>query len=149
MPGPLATWGQRVSARFIDSFCVAVPYYILLFIVRAIGGGLAGVGIVAILGIAGWCYITFLNGAQGQSPGKALTGLVVVSEESGQFIGGGMGIVREIAHFVDTIICYIGWLFPLWDSKKQTIADKIVHTVVYTGGPRSSFVQAFKLRKNS
>jgi uncharacterized RDD family membrane protein YckC len=31
---------------------------------------------------------------------------------------------------VDAIICYIGFLFPLWDSKKQTIADKIVKSVV-------------------
>ena len=30
----------------------------------------------------------------------------------------------------DSIICYIGWLFPLWDSKRQTLADKIMKTVV-------------------
>jgi uncharacterized RDD family membrane protein YckC len=41
-----------------------------------------------------------------------------------------MGVVRTIAHIVDSIICYIGWLFPLWDPKRQTLADKIVKTVV-------------------
>jgi hypothetical protein len=26
------------------------------------------------------------------------------------------------------LICYIGWLFPLWDAKRQTIGDKIMTT---------------------
>lgn len=28
------------------------------------------------------------------------------------------------------MICNIGYLFPLWDPKRQTIADKIMKTVV-------------------
>jgi uncharacterized RDD family membrane protein YckC len=39
---------------------------------------------------------------------------------------------------VDGIICYIGWLFPLWDAKKQTLADKIMGTVVVTA-PKQGF----------
>jgi hypothetical protein len=31
---------------------------------------------------------------------------------------------------IDGAICGIGWLFPLWDTKRQTIADKIVKSVV-------------------
>jgi hypothetical protein len=37
--------------------------------------------------------------------------------------------VRQIAHYVDQLICYIGYLFPLWDDKRQTIADKLMSTV--------------------
>jgi hypothetical protein len=33
---------------------------------------------------------------------------------------------------VDSIICFVGYLFPLWDPKRQTIADKIMTTVVTT-----------------
>jgi hypothetical protein len=40
-----------------------------------------------------------------------------------------MSVIRQICHVVDTIICYLGWLWPLWDGKRQTIADKIVSTV--------------------
>ncbi len=50
-----------------------------------------------------------------------------------------MGVVRTIAHIVDSIICYIGWLFPLWDAQRQTLADKIVKTVVLTGQPKETF----------
>jgi hypothetical protein len=34
-----------------------------------------------------------------------------------------------LAHIIDGAICYIGYLFPLWDAKRQTIADKIMTTV--------------------
>ena len=56
--------------------------------------------------------------------------LRLVSEETGQPIGMLMAFVRDICHIIDSIICFIGYLFPLWDSKRQTIADKIVKTVV-------------------
>ena len=54
----------------------------------------------------------------------------LISEETGQPIGSTNGIIRQFAHIVDSVICYIGWLFPLWDAKRQTIADKIMKTVV-------------------
>lgn len=40
-----------------------------------------------------------------------------------------MPIVRQIAHIVDGIIRYVGYLFPLWDPRRQTLADKIMSTV--------------------
>jgi uncharacterized RDD family membrane protein YckC len=54
----------------------------------------------------------------------------LVSERTGQPIGAGMAFLRDICHIVDALICYIGFLFPLWDAKRQTLADKIVKTVV-------------------
>jgi len=31
----------------------------------------------------------------------------------------------------DSAPCYLGWLFPIWDRpKRQTFADKIMHTIV-------------------
>ena len=45
-----------------------------------------------------------------------------------ELIGAGSGILRTICHILDSLICYIGWLFPLWDAKKNTLADKIMKT---------------------
>jgi hypothetical protein len=45
--------------------------------------------------------------------------------------------VRQLAHIVDAIICYIGFLFPLWDNKRQTLADKIMTTVCVPLNPQS------------
>ena len=87
------------------------------------------VGLVAL----GWgFYNGYLNGETGQSFGKKAVGLKLVGEQTGQVIGGGSGILRVLCHIVDSVICYIGYLFPLWDAKKQTIADKIMKTVVIT-----------------
>jgi uncharacterized RDD family membrane protein YckC len=71
----------------------------------------------------------YRQGTTGSSIGKSIMKFKVVSEKTGQPIGFGMSIVRQLAHIVDTIICYIGYLFPLWDAKRQTLADKIMTTV--------------------
>ena len=73
--------------------------------------------------------IGFKQGKTGSSIGKGIMSFMVVSEATGQPIGFGMSIVRQIAHAIDSAICYIGYLFPLWDDKRQTIADKLVKTV--------------------
>jgi len=131
-------------AYLIDVACIiaiAIVGFIITMILSAISDSLAilvGLLFYLVYALLGF-YIGYLNGAKGQSPGKALTGLKVISEETGQVIGGGMGIVRQIAHFVDGIICYIGFLFPLWDPKKQTIADKLIKTVVISGQPKQPF----------
>lgn len=75
-----------------------------------------------------WNY-GYRQGTTGSSIGKSILKFKVVGESTGRPIGFGMSIVRQLAHVVDAVICYIGFLFPLWDAKRQTIADKIVKTV--------------------
>jgi hypothetical protein len=41
-----------------------------------------------------------------------------------------MAFVRQICHILDALPCYLGFLWPLWDRKCQTFADKIMHTLV-------------------
>jgi uncharacterized RDD family membrane protein YckC len=95
----------------------------------------SGVGWAALLltglvsfAFAIWNY-GYRQGTTGSSIGKSIMKFKVVSEKTGQPIGFGLSIVRQLAHIVDTIICYIGYLFPLWDAKRQTLADKIMTTV--------------------
>jgi uncharacterized RDD family membrane protein YckC len=75
-----------------------------------------------------WNY-GYRQGTTGSSIGKSIMKFKVVSEKSGQPIGFGMSVVRQLAHIIDAAICYIGFLFPLWDAKRQTIADKIMTTI--------------------
>ena len=75
-----------------------------------------------------WNY-GYRQGTTGSSIGKSVLKFKVISEKTGQPIGFGMSIVRQIAHVVDAIVCYIGYLFPLWDAKRQTLADKIMSTI--------------------
>ncbi|WP_395310285.1 RDD family protein [Mycobacterium sp. AMU20-3851] len=75
-----------------------------------------------------WNY-GYRQGTTGSSIGKGILKFQVVGESTGRPIGFGPSIVRQLAHVVDAIICYIGYLFPLWDAKRQTLADKIMKTV--------------------
>jgi len=125
-PAMYANWGQRVGAYLIDAIPVAVIYFIgfatrtpiviLLFILIALG--------VQV-------YNRWIQGGRtGQSWGKKALHLRLISENTGEPIGAGMAFVRDICHILDSLACYIGWLFPLWDAKRQTFADKILTTVV-------------------
>ncbi len=129
-------------ASLIDSAFIVVGY-IVLFILVAILGAISDTLGVLVLWIgylalsAAWLYFGFMEGETGQSPGKRLTGLRVVKMD-GTLLGGGMGIVRKLAHFLDGI-CFIGYLFPLWDPQKQTFADKILTTVVVKNQEKRPF----------
>ena len=68
-------------------------------------------------------------GQDGQSIGESVMKFKVISEKTWQPISFWLSLVRQIAHYVDQLICYIGYLFPLWDDKRQTIADKLMTTV--------------------
>lgn len=121
---PYASWIQRVGAYLID----AAPIIILdLIFARVFALAL----LISIAGL-GWTIYNrwYQAGTTGQSLGKKVLNLRLVSEETGQPIGMLMAFVRDICHIIDAVICYVGFLFPLWDAKRQTIADKIVKTVV-------------------
>lgn len=138
-----ASWVDRLLAYLLDALLI-IPVYIVAFIlalIPKIGGLLFLVGYLAVLGL--FLYLQFITGKTGASPGKRVMGIQVISEQTGQFIGGGMGIVRWLAHIIDSLVCYIGWFLPLFDAKKQTIADKVMKTIVVKG-PKMSFGDAVK-----
>jgi uncharacterized RDD family membrane protein YckC len=102
----------------------------------AIGAIMLGLGYIAVLAYWVWNW-GYRQGTTGSSIGKGVMKFKVVSEKTWQPIGFGMSIVRQLAHFVDGIVCYIGYLFPLWDAKRQTLADKIMTTVCVPLDPQA------------
>ncbi|BAW04056.1 RDD family protein [Nocardia seriolae] len=152
---PYASWGARVGAYIVDFLIASLPVLILYGIGFAIGfkdadcvtehtdtsystscsGGLSGAGIALIAlgvlyGLVVGFYLIYLEGKTGQTPGKKMLGIRLVREADGQPLGFGMAFVRRICHVVDALPCYIGFLWPLWDAKRQTFADKILSTIV-------------------
>ncbi|MET7567909.1 RDD family protein [Streptomyces sp. NPDC005492] len=123
---PYANWGQRFLGTLVDGLVFLVPY--ILIIVGRGNAVLTGIGAVLILGLAIWQLIQ--EGKTGQTVGKKALGIRLVRESDGQPLGVGMAFVRRLAHFVDSIACYLGWLWPAWDAKRQTFADKIIGSIV-------------------
>lgn len=135
-PGQLAEWPQRVAATLLD--------FIPLFVAGVFFSISSTLGTLLYLVALAWIlYQSYLNGETGQSFGKRVIGIKIIGEQTGQPIGGGMGIARYFIHFVDSI-CLIGYLFPLWDPKKQTFTDKILTTVVVAGIPKQEIGDAIK-----
>jgi uncharacterized RDD family membrane protein YckC len=75
----------------------------------------------------------YRQGTTGSSIGKGIMKFKVISEKTGQPLGFGMSLVREIIYIVAAALCGIVWLiavlFPLWDAKRQSLADKIVSSI--------------------
>ena len=132
-----ASWGQRVGGYFVDSL-VVLPFYIVGLVFGRGTDEATGLptfnavySIFALLAFAVSAYNRWYQaGKTGQSWGRKALGIKLISEQTGQPIGGGMAFVRDLAHILDSLACYIGWLFPIWDAKRQTFADKVMKTIV-------------------
>lgn len=132
-----ASWISRVGAYLIDALIVA-PFSVLALVLGRGTDEVTGLPtfnalyfVFTLLGLIVSGYNRWYQGGKtGQSWGRKALGIRLVGEQTGQPIGPGMAFVRDLAHVVDALICYIGFLFPLWDAKKQTLADKIVKTLV-------------------
>ena len=166
---PYARWGRRVGAYLIDfapAYVAMIPFWIgyVLFYVRVIqltaGGptgssaGLFGellrpalvwmiIGFVLMLIAFGWQWYNrwLIAGRTGQSMGKRVLKTKLVAEVNGQPIGAVNAFLRDLLHILDGI-AYIGFLWPLWDAKRQTFADMIMKTVVVDHPPQGGPPQA-------
>ncbi|HMH90726.1 MAG TPA: RDD family protein [Streptosporangiaceae bacterium] len=123
---PYANWFQRVGAYLIDAVLPAVIYLIAILTHTGI---IVALGFLIAIGFTAYNR-WYLAGTTGQSWGNKALGLSLIGEATGQPIGFFMAFVRDVCHILDSLACYIGWLWPLWDPKRQTFADKIIHTVV-------------------
>ncbi|MEU5207984.1 RDD family protein [Streptomyces sp. NPDC020742] len=85
--------------------------------------------LAVLIGCAAGIFVLIKEGSTGQTPGKKAMSIRLVRETTGQPIGFGMAFVRKLCHILDGF-CGLGYLWPLWDEKSQTFADKIVGTVV-------------------
>lgn len=140
-----ANWGYRVASYLIDSLIASVPvliaYVIIIGATAASSSGpnpAAPSGFVLVvvivlylasIGVAIW-NVCIRQGRTGQTLGKQAVGTRLISMQTGRPIGGLMAFLRAVCHIVDGLPCYLGFLWPIWDTQRQTFADKIVNTVV-------------------
>ena len=123
-----AGWWQRVGATIVDVLIFWV--FLLPSIVVSNTGGASGLS--ALLYVAGAvAFVTFYCrrvGSQGQSWGMSATGYKIVDERTGAVIGTGRAVGRYFARLLSALPCYLGFLWPLWDSENRTFHDMIVRT---------------------
>ncbi len=115
---PAGFW-RRFAASFIDGLVLGVVSVIL----RAILGTTGGTGLGVLVGAG---YYTWFHGSTGQTPGDAVLGIRVVDaqERLGRPIGFQRAFVRWLVSIVSGLVLLLGYLWMLWDPRKQTWHDK-------------------------
>ncbi|MFN2496421.1 MAG: RDD family protein [Pseudonocardiaceae bacterium] len=136
LPGPLADFGARTVSFLIDNVAPFIALLVVMIFVSVTVSGdglilaLSAVGYLVLLAFAVW-NSGYQQGTTGQSIGRRVAKTKLVKLETGEPVGFGMALLRQICHGVEF---GIGYLWPLWDPKRQTFADKIVGTVVVRVG---------------
>ena len=97
--------------------------------------GPAHVVIVIVTIAIGAVYFAILNGTgTGQTVGNRAPGIAVRDAVTGEAIGFKRALlrwfVRSVLYLALIIPGLVNDLFPLWDSRRQTIADKAARSVV-------------------
>ncbi len=129
--GPMSPYGERAE------WVVRAQGALLDYVAPGLAGGVLMAIMPSLLDFVVWAltfgfilYTSYLGGSTGQSYGKKWAGTKLISDETGELIGGGMGIARYFLHIIDALPCYVGFLWPIWDEKRQTFSDKILNTTV-------------------
>jgi len=90
-----------------------------------------GILVAAAGVIAFFIFLVLRLGRTGQTPGRKAAGVKVVDKHGGQPIGSGKALGRYLfASFISGQVCYLCYLWMLWDGDKQTWHDKVVNSVV-------------------
>lgn len=142
-----AHWGLRFAGYLLDGL-LAVPFFIAASIIAAnnttttfdsfgnsststTSGAMATALILRLVGLAiiiwNQCY---RQGRTGYSIGKQVVGIKLIREATGEPLGGWSALGRQFLHILDELPVFLGFLWPIWDRKKQTFADKIMKSVV-------------------
>ncbi|SHN37523.1 RDD family protein [Actinacidiphila paucisporea] len=125
--GPrLANWGRRVVSGLIDTLIISVPNLVVYKTLHPYAAAMTE----TLITLAFTVIYAWLEGTAGQTPGKMAVGTRTVRQADGELLGFGRALGRKLLHILDLVPCYLGFLWPAWDAKRQTFADKIVHSVV-------------------
>ena len=140
-PKEYTPWIVRVGSFLIDWLILVIPIIAAEIILtggsnsaNGVAGWRIAVGVILyVVAFALWAYNRwFRMGRTGQSWGKQVTNTKLIGEHDAQPIGAWRSFVREICHIFDNLcgLFPLGYLWPIWDRKRQIFSDKIMSTVV-------------------
>jgi len=132
-PHQLAAWRFRAGAFAVDVLPGAAVVATMALVTLALPArGLWWWACIVVLGLAILLLLvnrTVLPAITGWSLGRSLVG-IVVTRRGGAATEPWFLLLRDVAHLIDTASMFVGWLWPLWDSRRRTFADMLLHTEV-------------------
>jgi uncharacterized RDD family membrane protein YckC len=133
--------GARFVAWIVDGVVLSVITGVIVAVLAVVvlagaasdSNVLAGLGIIGgvllvmVLSIA---YLPWFWAHGGQTPGMKMLRLRVVRDRDGGPVGGGQAILRLVGYWVSGAFMYLGFIWILFDARRQGWHDKIAGTVV-------------------
>jgi uncharacterized RDD family membrane protein YckC len=114
---------KRIIAIIIDSVILGV----IGGIIGAVAGQeLGGLVSFAIGVVYTWFFLTRNNG---QTPGKMVLGIRVVAADGGS-INDLQAILRYVGYYVNTLLCFVGWIYAFFNTEQRGFHDMIAGTRV-------------------
>jgi uncharacterized RDD family membrane protein YckC len=148
----LAGYGQRLGGWLLDA---VVVWVVSVAVLSLAGGffhtnrtiqtnnrvtfssasfGIHSWGLLVAAGVVVGYGTIFCGSKRGQTLGMMAVGVRVVDAGSGEPVGYWRAFGRALIEYVLALAFFLPWvldmLFPLWDSKNQTLHDKAVRSVV-------------------
>ncbi|MGN7469457.1 RDD family protein [Brevibacillus sp. SAFN-007a] len=124
----------RVAASLLDSlFLIGVSLLVFNPLRRAMGVSGDVFSLIDLLeALFGLLYMILLTWWTGQTLGKLVTGIRVISAKASRGgLSGGQVILRElIGKFLSALVMGLGYLWVAWNPQKQGWHDKIAKTYV-------------------
>ena len=115
---------RRFLALAIDGFILFIPSLFLGGSTQSIFGGVSSGLILGLI-----YYPIFESSVLSATPGKALMGMVVVTE-AGERLTFKSAVIRYFSRYISIVTCYIGYLMQLFTAKRQTLHDMISESIV-------------------
>lgn len=126
----LAGFWSRFVAHLCDGLNTMVIILPFNFVAMAVGEKSGG-GLVSYLGAAVSVYMLVRwTGERGGSPLRVRYGVIVVDANDGSFIGTRRAFFRWMMSLASQMVLLLGYLWVIWDPKKQTWHDKVANSVV-------------------
>ncbi|PJK23213.1 RDD family protein [Mycolicibacterium goodii] len=143
-PAPLASWQARAAAFAIDvlpGVGVIVTLALLAWAAPLLGWAWWVYTVAAVLVVgAVLANRVLLPTTDGWTVGRAVVGIRVVRSDGGE-VGLVRLLLRDLAHLLDTVAVFVGWLWPLWDARHRTFADLLTRTEVRRATPSGGDVR--------
>ncbi|MGD2126316.1 MAG: RDD family protein [Desulfobacteraceae bacterium] len=117
-----AGFSIRLGAHLIDSLILGASNGALMLVFDPQLGKLLTVILIIVYFIGFWTW-------KGQTPGKMACG-IQITKKDGRPINLGRSVLRYIGYYVSGIPLFLGYLWIIWDRKRQGFHDKLAGTYV-------------------
>jgi uncharacterized RDD family membrane protein YckC len=131
----LAGFGLRLLAQLLDLVWLLPLSFLLGMVAAIVNGGPMSLGGEIMANIIGALLVLLFWVERQATPGKIVLGLRIVDAADGGPPGIQALVLRYFGYLVSGMLFGLGFLWVLWDPRRQGWHDKMARTLVVRVGP--------------